>query len=591
MSIENIPLAMRELNQWILWRLVERDGKETKLPYQTDGKPAKSNDRSTWDSFVNVRQWLYQYSGLGFVFSADDDFIGIDLDGCRDPQNGMVADWAKEIILKFSAYAEVSPSQTGVKIFCRGKSPFGNGRKIAVEVEATTDKTPAIEVYDRGRYFAVTGLVLRGQTEPHERQEAIDWLKEKYFRDEPAKPIQDFRSNDAVVERARKYLAKLPAAISGQSGHNATFHAACVLVLGFELSESDAIGLMGDFNARCVPPWGEKEIARKVREASKQPGPRGYLRNVAPANWDRVRVPPTTPAKPEEPETEIITLADASLQFLESIKSGKSNLITTSIFDLDYALGGGVEYGEMVVFAARPSHGKSAIALQCLHEWTRIGLPCCMVSEEMSSLMLGKRTVQHITSLNSEHWLTQSDKVEGELRRYKDTHAPCYILDGNRTAQKAAERIERCVDDYGVRCAVVDYAQLLQSPGRGRYEQITNTSITLRQIASRLKIVLLVLCQLNRAVEGRQGKFMPTIADIKDSGQIEQDADVISLLVWPHRVDKDEPRNMYQFYVAKNRNRQINDYVVNCHFEPSRQAFRDQFPNEFEHAESEGIPS
>jgi len=80
-----------------------------------------------------------------------------------------------------------------------------------------------------------------------------------------------------VVERARRYLAELPPAVSGQGGHNATFHAACVLVIGFGLDGQQALALLRHWNETCQPPWTERELAHKVDDAMKQPGWRGYL--------------------------------------------------------------------------------------------------------------------------------------------------------------------------------------------------------------------------------------------------------------------------------------------------------------------------
>jgi hypothetical protein len=80
-----------------------------------------------------------------------------------------------------------------------------------------------------------------------------------------------------VIERARRYLAKLPPAVSGQCGHNATFHAACVLALGFGLDRNDAMALLRVWNETCQPPWTDKELEHKVDDALKQPGWRGYL--------------------------------------------------------------------------------------------------------------------------------------------------------------------------------------------------------------------------------------------------------------------------------------------------------------------------
>jgi replicative DNA helicase len=584
-QFRHVPAALRERPQWILWYTGERDGKPTKIPLcVATGEPAKSNDPATWTTFEAAVDAYDpgRHSGIGYVFAADDPFCGIDLDGCRDPQTGRIAEWAREIIIRLDSYSEVSPSETGVKVFVRGVSPLDRGRKHELEGEpAVCDKAPAVT----GKKIAV------GQPEPADRTDVLGWLKERFWPDEevrnPDAPAVDFHSPEAIVGRARKYLAKLPAAVSGQGGHNTTFHAACVLVLGFDLPEPDALGLMQEFNMRCQPAWSEKDLARKVREAGKQTGQRGYLKNAAPANWGRITVPRYDSPRPQhdqpsEPKT--TTLVDAAKLYIESVRKGGDSLVSTSIPDLDYAFGGGVEFGEMVIFAARPSHGKSAVALQCLHGWTELGMPCAMVSEEMSALMLGKRTVQFVSPVPQEHWKLRTDALEEDVATYAKHHAPCHVIENSRTTEAACRAIEKHVREDGVKCVVVDYAQLLKSRGNSRYEQITNTSIELRQLASANKILLLVLCQLNRAVEQRNGAFQPIMSDLRDSGQLEQDADVISFLCWPHRIDQSQPREKYQFFVAKNRNRGTNQNMVNCRFLPDRQRFLDQMPgSEYDH--------
>jgi hypothetical protein len=109
-----------------------------------------------------------------------------------------------------------------------------------------------------------------------------------------SEPIaKDFASAPPdVIERARRYLAKLPPAISGQGGHKATFHAACVLVRGFVLERDDALQLMREWNETCQPPWTERELEHKVDDALKQPGWRGYLL----AGQSRKRRTPATSA-------------------------------------------------------------------------------------------------------------------------------------------------------------------------------------------------------------------------------------------------------------------------------------------------------
>lgn len=569
---DSIPLALKDLPQWVLWKTTVRDGLPTKLPFTATGQLAKCNDPVTWCSFddAHCRYLRGRYDGIGFVFAEHDPLCGIDLDGCRNPETGEVAEWARAIITNFDTYAEVSPSKTGVKLFVIGKWPQG-GKKIGmVGAPEICGKAAAIEVYDRTRYFAVTGWRLRGPKDPQPRQEQLDALRVEFWPEQPAfVSRQDFHAEHSVIDRARKYLAKLPPAVSGQGGHNAAFHAACVLVLGFGLPQDAALGVLSEWNQLCQPPWSERELIHKIGDASRQTGERNYLRNVPLDKWDAVKVPAyRAPAQKFEPR--ITTLASAAVSYLDAVKAGKSGLIELGLGDLDYAIGGGVEPGEMVILAARPSHGKSAVALQCAHTWSAAGKTIVMISEEMSAMSLGKRTIQFASDVPQEHWPTSMPEVERDIEAYSTSHARCLVVECCGTADAAAEQIEKAVQDHKAEVAIVDYAQLLRSPGKSRYEQVTNTSIVLKQVAARHKILVVVLCQLNREIESRQ-KFTPVMSDLKDTGQLEQDADVIVFLVWPHRLDNKRPPHEFLFFVAKNRNRPIHQSAVTCEFRPSRQ--------------------
>jgi primase-polymerase (primpol)-like protein len=147
--LQNIPDEMRQRPQWLVWKLEERDGKPTKVPYIAGGVGrASSTDSLTWRSFEEAAQALGtgRYNGVGFVFSSGDPFAGIDLDDCRDPETGEIKEWAEKIIEAFGGYAEVSQSGTGVHIIVRGKGP--------------NKKRKRVEAYSSGRYFAMTGVTL-----------------------------------------------------------------------------------------------------------------------------------------------------------------------------------------------------------------------------------------------------------------------------------------------------------------------------------------------------------------------------------------------------------------------------------------------
>jgi hypothetical protein len=463
---KKIPAELLNRKQWVLWKTVTRDGKSTKLPYQTNGQNAKTNDPSTWNNFETCLLASDCYEGPGFVFSADDPYLGIDLDGCRDPQTGEVAEWAKEIILRFQSYSEVSPSKTGVKIFAAGEWKFDSGRKCNVKGPLLSIKIPGIEVYSQLRYFAVTGERLRGTSDKIEqRQEAIDWLVAKYFTgsSQPAPAANPLNMDEQILKRASRYLEKIPNAISGQRGHDRTFQAACVLVLGFGLPESDALALLSEWNQGCDPPWTQKELEHKVKDAAKQPGPKNYLRDKQPEEWEKVSIPRYGVSENASKQIlRIETLEDAATNYIREVGSGKKiSLVSTGLSELDAAVGGGYELGEMIVIAARPSHGKSAVALQMAHTANANGISAIMISEEMSARSLGKRVVQYVSEVPQEEWESHHVGVENEVYEHFRGRAKTYIVENCGTTGRAVEEIEKAVEDRGVKIAIVDYAQLL----------------------------------------------------------------------------------------------------------------------------------
>ena len=103
------------------------------------------------------------------------------------------------------------------------------------------------------------------------------------------------------IERARRYVAKCPPAVSGQGGHNATFHVAAVLVHGFALGEADALGLLGEFNQQCAPPWSESDLIHKIKSATNTVHslPRGHLLGDGAKNGSPFSTKPIPPPPPK----------------------------------------------------------------------------------------------------------------------------------------------------------------------------------------------------------------------------------------------------------------------------------------------------
>lgn len=202
-----VPAALRERPQWVCWKYVTRGGKRTKCPVSPRGGRADSTDPATWATFDEaVATWSAGgFAGIGYVFAADDPYCGIDLDGCIDDA-GVVVPAASEIIDALGSYTEVSPSGRGVKVFIAGRKPDGVGCKskaIAGFKEC--------EVYDRDRFFTVTGQHVAGTPGGvGERQAALDalcarlWPKKQKPHLNRTLAAAGFGGDDeALIKRAR----------------------------------------------------------------------------------------------------------------------------------------------------------------------------------------------------------------------------------------------------------------------------------------------------------------------------------------------------------------------------------------------------
>jgi hypothetical protein len=164
-----IPIGLRTLPQFLVWKAEQRDGRWTKVPYNSRGGPGSSTNSQTWSSFDEAKQ-AYEcgnYSGIGIAMSAP--LAGVDLDGCVDPNTAEIADWAMVIIRAFNSYAEISPSGKGVRIFFKGELP-GPGLNRTV-------RGCHVEIYDKGRFLTITGHQIVSTPDTIEpRQEAASQL-------------------------------------------------------------------------------------------------------------------------------------------------------------------------------------------------------------------------------------------------------------------------------------------------------------------------------------------------------------------------------------------------------------------------------
>ncbi len=182
MNSDSIPSVMKEREQWICWREEERDGDLTKVPVAASGEFARTTDSSTWSSFDAARE-AHQgdkitTDGLGFVFDEQSTLMGVDLDDCRDPETGEPTEEAQQIIDDLDSWTEVSPSGTGYHVIVQGFVPDGGNR-------GDIDDVSHLEMYDKSRYFTVTGEYVEGTPETVEaRMACVRELHAEYVIDD-----------------------------------------------------------------------------------------------------------------------------------------------------------------------------------------------------------------------------------------------------------------------------------------------------------------------------------------------------------------------------------------------------------------------
>jgi len=262
---------------------------------------------------------------------------------------------------------------------------------------------------------------------------------------------------------------------------------------------------------------------------------------------------------------------------------GKLRGLATGFLDLDNILAG-LQKSDLIILASRPTLGKSALALG-VARYTAVEekIPVGIFSLEMSADQVVDRLIA--AQANVDLWRLRTGKLSGEgedndFARIQQalgvlSEAPIFIDDAassNILQMRAMAR--RLQARHGLGLIVVDYLQLMESrnPAESMVQQMTEISRSLKSLAKELNVPVLALSQLSRAVEQRSPQI-PRLADLRESGALEQDADVVLFI---HREDKYRPdtsrKNIADILIAKHRNGPVGR--VELYFDERRASFR-----------------
>lgn len=298
----------------------------------------------------------------------------------------------------------------------------------------------------------------------------------------------------------------------------------------------------------------------------------------------------------DAPVSMLKAVTGAVRQAKAAFEGDDTGAVASGIYALDRIVSGFYP-GELVLLGGRPSMGKTGVALACAINAARAGHGVCIVSlemtpEAMALRALAEQTAQQRTPVSYAAMrrgdmtdaqvasLQQAASIVSDLpiaflpRAYSDIDAMLAGVKRIRATQPS------------LRLVIVDYAQLLQSDARSRYEQITAISIALKRMAMQMDLPVIALSQLSRAVEQREDK-RPMLADLRESGQLEQDADTVLFCYrdeyylermkpapeepedvhqeW--RMAFERARNRLEIIVAKQRQGEIG--TAHCRFNPA----------------------
>ncbi len=260
-------------------------------------------------------------------------------------------------------------------------------------------------------------------------------------------------------------------------------------------------------------------------------------------------------------------LLNEAFEIFESRTGGLTGL-STGYYELDDMLCG-LQDGEMTIIAARPSMGKTSLALNMAeHIGADNDMAVVIFSLEMGKHQLVERLLcsrGHVDSQLVRRGALGTEDYQKLMQTCCELFdKPIYIDDTpGITPLEIRAKCRRLKSQYGIRCVVVDYLQLMSCGGRveSRQQEVSTMSRQLKALARELDVPVIVLSQLNRSPEGREG-HRPRMSDLRDSGSIEQDADVVLLLHRESYYQRSEPdydpdgpdANTAEVIIAKQRN-------------------------------------
>lgn len=274
----------------------------------------------------------------------------------------------------------------------------------------------------------------------------------------------------------------------------------------------------------------------------------------------------------------MLNLVNQAIKDIENAKNAGNGIrgVTTGFMDLD-KITQGWQKSDLIILAARPSMGKTAFALNMARNAAIAGKPIAFFSLEMSSIQLVTRLISSETDITADKLRTGNLEQYEWDRLYNRvtnlTNAKLFIDDTPQLSIfELRAKCRRLKEQHDIQMIFIDYLQLMTAKGDkgfSREQEISTISRSLKSLAKELNIPVLALSQLSRQVESRPGSKKPILSDLRESGAIEQDADVVVFIYRPeyYGLTEDEgvnTKNLAVISIAKHRNGKLGE--VNLRF-------------------------
>ena len=570
---ENIPAELRALPQWVCFRDVSPDSPEYARskgpidPHVTDrAKNASVSDPATWTTFEEAVSACETggFGGVGFVLTEDDPYLCIDLDHVID--GGEVDPEALGIVEAVGSYTELSPSGTGLHVWCRATKPGQRSR------------AGIVEMYESGRYIRFTGDVYEGRDGLRNAQKAVQALYSQHLdtdtgKDENGPQRRPQTATDVpadvqtVIERAERsrngarFAALMAGDTSAYGGDDSRADLALCSMLAFfsggDAALTDAAfrtsGLMRDKwdEMHGGQTYGEMTVAKALEQGGFYGDGQGYSEASTPrrdgATASAYRDPeestdgdqadrPSSESYQRLPDIRPISEYMEEGFFSDLERFGEYKPKETGFRKLDTASRG--LYPGLYVLGALSSLGKTTFALNVADHLATNGTPVLFFSLEQSrfelfSKIVAKRTYDGLTKTGVDALSVRLGSVDERVRRAVEraydecapnlTIAEC-SFDADVTTIAAS--VARFIEQRGEKPVVfVDYLQIMRStdPRLSDKQAVDQNVHALKKLQADLDLTLFVVSSVNRANYLTPMSF----ESFKESGSIEYTADVV----------------------------------------------------------------